>query len=91
MNSPANDSSPKKSVDARLFIAAGVGGLITLIGLVLLLSQNAVAAALMIVPLLVLLAGLYWMTVSYTHLRAHETVLAIVCPLLLQKKKQKKK
>ena len=26
-------------------------------------------------------------TVSYTHLRAHETVLDIVCPLLLEKKK----
>jgi len=25
--------------------------------------------------------------VSYTHLRAHETVLALVCPLLLEKKK----
>ena len=29
--------------------------------------------------------------VSYTHLRAHETVLDIVCRLLLEKKKQKKK
>ena len=28
------------------------------------------------------------MTVSYTHLRAHETVLDIVCRLLLEKKKQ---
>ena len=28
-------------------------------------------------------------TVSYTHLRAHETVLDIVCRLLLEKKKQK--
>ena len=28
--------------------------------------------------------------VSYTHLRAHETVLDIVCRLLLQKKNQKK-
>ena len=27
-------------------------------------------------------------TVSYTHLRAHETVLDIVCRLLLEKKKQ---
>ena len=27
--------------------------------------------------------------VSYTHLRAHETVLDIVCRLLLEKKKQK--
>ena len=26
--------------------------------------------------------------VSYTHLRAHETVLDIVCRLLLEKKKQ---
>ena len=31
-------------------------------------------------------------TVSYTHLRAHETVLDLVCRLLLaNKKKQKKK
>ena len=29
-------------------------------------------------------------TVSYTHLRAHETVLDIVCRLLLEKKKKKK-
>ena len=29
--------------------------------------------------------------VSYTHLRAHETVLDLVCRLLLEKKKQKKK
>src|SRR5665811_2002127 len=28
--------------------------------------------------------------VSYTHLRAHETVLDLVCRLLLEKKKQKK-
>ena len=28
-------------------------------------------------------------TVSYTHLRAHETVLDIVCRLLLEKKKNK--
>ena len=28
-------------------------------------------------------------TVSYTHLRAHETVLDIVCRLLLEKKKYK--
>ena len=30
----------------------------------------------------------YIWTVSYTHLRAHETVLDIVCRLLLEKKKQ---
>eukprot|EP00656_Telonema_subtile_P041506 TRINITY_DN46691_c0_g1_i1.p1 TRINITY_DN46691_c0_g1~~TRINITY_DN46691_c0_g1_i1.p1 ORF type:complete len:165 (-),score=16.56 TRINITY_DN46691_c0_g1_i1:1-495(-) len=30
-------------------------------------------------------------SVSYTHLRAHETVLDIVCRLLLEKKKEKKK
>ena len=30
-------------------------------------------------------------TVSYTHLRAHETVLDIVCRLLLEKKKKKHK
>ena len=29
--------------------------------------------------------------VSYTHLRAHETVLDLVCRLLLEKKKRKKK
>ena len=29
-------------------------------------------------------------TVSYTHLRAHETVLDLVCRLLLEKKKSKK-
>ena len=30
-------------------------------------------------------------TVSYTHLRAHETVLDLVCRLLLEKKKNKEK
>ena len=30
-------------------------------------------------------------TVSYTHLRAHETVLDLVCRLLLEKKQTKKK
>src|SRR5664280_3091192 len=30
-------------------------------------------------------------TVSYTHLRAHETVLDLVCRLLLEKKKTQKK
>ena len=29
-------------------------------------------------------------SVSYTHLRAHETVLDLVCRLLLEKKKNKK-
>ena len=29
-------------------------------------------------------------TVSYTHLRAHETVLDLVCRLLLEKKKHNK-
>ena len=29
--------------------------------------------------------------VSYTHLRAHETVLDLVCRLLLEKKKEEKK
>jgi len=28
-----------------------------------------------------------WIPVSYTHLRAHETVLDLVCRLLLEKKK----
>ena len=30
-----------------------------------------------------------WKAVSYTHLRAHETVLDLVCRLLLEKKKKK--
>ena len=30
----------------------------------------------------------YLVPVSYTHLRAHETVLDLVCRLLLEKKKQ---
>ena len=30
-------------------------------------------------------------SVSYTHLRAHETVLDLVCRLLLEKKKKRKK
>ena len=34
--------------------------------------------------------GLRLMAVSYTHLRAHETVLDLVCRLLLEKKKQSK-
>ena len=34
--------------------------------------------------------GRTWVdTVSYTHLRAHETVLDLVCRLLLEKKKHK--
>ena len=32
--------------------------------------------------------GHYTAPVSYTHLRAHETVLDLVCRLLLEKKKQ---
>ena len=35
-----------------------------------------------------LIATLLGIAVSYTHLRAHETVLDIVCRLLLEKKKQ---
>ena len=31
-----------------------------------------------------------WESVSYTHLRAHETVLDLVCRLLLEKKKKQK-
>ena len=34
------------------------------------------------------LAAQDWDAVSYTHLRAHETVLDLVCRLLLEKKKQ---
>ena len=38
-----------------------------------------------------LLENGYANPVSYTHLRAHETVLDIVCRLLLEKKKETKK
>ena len=33
--------------------------------------------------------GIVHQAVSYTHLRAHETVLDLVCRLLLEKKKKK--
>ena len=33
-----------------------------------------------------LTGDLEWLPVSYTHLRAHETVLDLVCRLLLEKK-----
>ena len=37
-----------------------------------------------------IVAGETWrVSVSYTHLRAHETVLDLVCRLLLEKKKNK--
>ena len=32
-----------------------------------------------------------WEAVSYTHLRAHETVLKLVCRLLLDKKQKKRR
>ena len=38
-----------------------------------------------------LTVGLSYMTVSYTHLRAHETDSYLVCRLLLEKKKKNKK
>ena len=42
-----------------------------------------------VLDVLALEAGaIYIMAVSYTHLRAHETVLDLVCSLLLDKKKQ---
>ena len=36
-------------------------------------------------------SGRFLVSVSYTHLRAHETVLDLVCRLLLEKKKKNKK
>ena len=36
------------------------------------------------------ISGLTFQPVSYTHLRAHETVLDLVCRLLLEKKKKQK-
>lgn len=57
-------SATTNPVDPRLFIAAGVGSLIILVGLVVLILRGPVYAALMIVPVLVLLAGLYWMKLA---------------------------
>ena len=37
-----------------------------------------------------IILGMAPIAVSYTHLRAHETVLDLVCRLLLEKKKRKK-
>ena len=42
-----------------------------------------------LIPHSVLGSELNYEAVSYTHLRAHETVLDIVCRLLLEKKKMK--
>ena len=39
----------------------------------------------------VIIGSLFFISVSYTHLRAHETVLDLVCRLLLEKKKNKTK
>ena len=42
-------------------------------------------------PAVMFLNGNFWgvyTTVSYTHLRAHETVLDLVCRLLLENKKE---
>lgn len=60
----ASSSATENPVDPRVFIAAGVGALIILVGLVVLILQGPVYAALMIVPVLVLLAGLYWMKLA---------------------------
>ena len=60
----APSSATTNSVDSRVFLVAGVGGLIILVGLVMLIRQRPVYAALMIVPLLGLLAGLYWMKLA---------------------------
>ena len=60
----APSSATTNSVDSRVFLVAGVGGLIILVGLVMLIRQRPVYAALMTVPLLGLLAGLYWMKLA---------------------------
>ena len=52
-------------------------------------SSPMVAFSFIIGALCSALAGLIGMkAVSYTHLRAHETVLDLVCRLLLEKKQQ---
>ena len=62
-----------------------------------LLLTNLIYA--LVLPIIELFIGAYIMrnsndislvAVSYTHLRAHETVLDIVCRLLLEKKKKQK-
>ena len=57
-----------------LFVTA-VGGVTALIAELINRKRLALSAAVV--------------TVSYTHLRAHETVLDLVCRLLLEKKKHK--
>ena len=44
-----------------------------------------------LIEILLVIAILGILAVSYTHLRAHETVLDLVCRLLLEKKKKQKK
>ena len=63
----------------------GSGSAIVYVGSTL--GEKAVAGSCAYVVSKHALLGL--MPVSYTHLRAHETVLDLVCRLLLEKKKQK--
>ena len=45
-----------------------------------------VIVSMLLITALVMLAGINWQPVSYTHLRAHETPEHLVCRLLLEKK-----
>ena len=57
-------------------------------------SRNALLAkpkrSIVYVPLAAVILFEFPEAVSYTHLRAHETVLDLVCRLLLEKKKKKR-
>ena len=46
---------------------------------------------LIVLPVIALAVAVWYMAVSYTHLRAHETGRNLVCRLLLEKKKKSKK
>ena len=56
---------------------------------VLLIGAGGAAAGVLGPLILAKPTGITVATVSYTHLRAHETVLDLVCRLLLEKKKNK--
>ena len=58
-----------------------------MIGIGLNLAGNKIEEFLNSDDFIAVLIGCTFESVSYTHLRAHETVLDLVCRLLLEKKK----
>ena len=71
---PAIPTISKKPVETSL--PAGIMRIVGQSGPIWVATSDAVLSA-------------QWEPVSYTHLRAHETVLDLVCRLLLEKKKKK--